>query len=310
MIEFNPITIETKDIYSRYLPDNTERGCETSFANLNMWGFQQYAILYDQLILFSLYNGHHFYSYPIGDGDRKSALEAIITDSRERNIPCCIVGLYGNAIEELKNLYPERFSIQSDRASYDYVYDINDLADLQGRKYHKKRTHLNHFRKAFPEYRVEPLNKSNILKVKPMLEKWYHDRLAENPDKDYHSEQAALKRAITHYDGLNMEGLLLLDGNNYEGDNSIDKSLILAFTLGSQLSEDTFDVHFEKARWDIDGAYTVINSEFAKYIRDKYPHIKFLNREEDMGLEGLRRSKERYYPHHMIEKSRAILKEV
>ena len=144
------------------------------------------------------------------------------------------------------------------------------------------------------------------------------------PDNDYHLEQEALKKALLHYNDLNMEGLILLahdnirkthdnidnNNNNNDTDNIFNKNHILAVTLGSQLSNDTFDVHFEKARWDVDGAYTVINNEFAKYIRDKYPHIKFINREDDMGIEGLRKSKESYYPHHMIEKSMAILQEV
>lgn len=298
MIEFNPITIEFKNIYSHFFLDSTERGCETSFANLNIWGFQQYAILNDQLVLFSLYNGHYFYSFPIGNGDKKNVIDSIIADAKERNIPCCIVGLYSDAKETLEKLYPETFNIHSDRDSYDYVYSIDDLADLQGRKYHKKRTHINKFRSSFEKYTLEPLGDNNLPQVRQMLEKWYSDRLADNPDNDYASEQKALYKALEHYNELNMDGLVL--SNNHD---------ILAFTLGSQLSDDTFDIHFEKARWDVDGAYTVIASEFAKYIRSKYPYIKFLNREEDMGLEGLRKSKESYYPHHMVEKSRAFLQE-
>lgn len=305
MIEFNPITIETKEIYSLYLPDANERGCETTFANLVMWGFQQYAIVHNQLVLFSLYNGHHFYSYPIGEGDKKAAMDAIMADAKERGVSCCIVGLYGDATDVLNNLYPEQFTVKEDRDSFDYVYDINDLADLQGRKYHKKRTHYNHFHKAFPQYRVEPLSNSNVANVKPMIEKWYADRLNDNPDNDYRSEIKALEKALMYYEELNLEGLMLLDN-----DTDFDNEHILAVTFASRLSDDTFDVHFEKARWDVDGAYTVINNEFAKYIRDKYPDIRFLNREEDMGLEGLRRSKERYYPHHMVEKSKAYLKEL
>lgn len=308
MIDFKPITTETKDICTQFLSDNISRGCETSFANLNMWGFQQYAIIYDQLIIFSFYNKHYFYSYPIGNGDKKLAIDAIIKDAKERNIDFNLTWLYGNAKDELSRLYPDSFMIKSDRASFDYIYDINDLADLPGRKYHKKRTHVNKFLKSFPNYKIVPVTSENITVIKPMLEKWYHDRLVENPDNDYDSEQKALEKALIYFDELNMDGIILIEGDETENiDSRIGKSHILAFTFGSPLSHDTFDVNFEKARWDIDGAYTVICSEFARYIRDKYPHIKFLNREDDMGLEGLRRSKESYYPHHMLEKCRALL---
>ena len=83
----------------------------------------------------------------------------------------------------------------------------------------------------------------------------------------------------------------------------------LTSSTGSKLSHDTFDVHFEKAKADINGAYTVVNYEFARYIRDKYPEIKYLDREEDMGLEGLRKAKESYKPHHMVKKYWAHLLE-
>ena len=82
----------------------------------------------------------------------------------------------------------------------------------------------------------------------------------------------------------------------------MDGDRILAMTLGSRLSSDTFYVHFEKARSDVQGAYGAVNCEFARYIREKYPEVKYLNREEDMGIEGLRRAKKSYYPHHLVEK--------
>ena len=84
---------------------------------------------------------------------------------------------------------------------------------------------------------------------------------------------------------------------------------VIAMTLGSFLSEDTMDVHFEKALSSVDGAYTAINCEFARYIRNRFPGVCYLNREEDMGIEGLRKAKESYLPHHMVQKCWAHLKE-
>lgn len=95
-----------------------------------------------------------------------------------------------------------------------------------------------------------------------------------------------------------MEGLLLKSGGQ-----------ALAMTLGSRLNANTFDVHFEKALDIADGAYAAINNGFAKYLREKYPDICFLNREDDLGLEGLRKAKLSYCPHHMVEKSWACLLE-
>jgi len=91
-----------------------------------------------------------------------------------------------------------------------------------------------------------------------------------------------------------MDGILLMDGGK-----------VLAVTMGSRMGPDTFDIHFEKAREDVDGAYTVVNQEFARYLRLKYPDAAYLDREDDMGLEGLRRAKLSYNPHHLVEKFQA-----
>jgi hypothetical protein len=130
------------------------------------------------------------------------------------------------------------------------------------------------------------------------VSEWYARREAENPNGDFHMEKAAIERAFKHFDELEMEGLTLLCGDQ-----------VVAFTFGSRLSRNTFDVQFEKARHDVNGAYTAINYYFARYIREKYPEILFLDREEDMGIEGLRRAKRSYRPHHMVEKCWACLLE-
>ena len=111
-------------------------------------------------------------------------------------------------------------------------------------------------------------------------------------------EEIAIERALRDREVLGLEGLTVTDGDR-----------ILAMTIGSRLSHDTFDIHFEKARADVQGAYAAVNCEFARYLREKYPEVKFLDREEDMGLEGLRRAKRSYYPHHMVEKYWAHLLE-
>lgn len=297
-IDFTPISLADKASYESALAKDGDRGCEFSFANLYLWGEQNFFRLPDMTLIFSQFGRVRIYPYPVGSGNKKAAVEAILADARARGIPCRITGLSTGAMEELEALFPGRFRFHCNEGSSDYVYDIHDLADLKGKKYHAKRNHLNRFTEAVPNYRVEPLNEQNLSRVKQMAERWYASRTAEDPTQDFRMEQEALYKAFCDYRALEMEGLVLLDGEE-----------VLAFTLASRLTRDTFDVHFEKARSDIQGTYTAINYHFARYIREKYPEVRYLDREEDMGIEGLRKAKQSYYPHHRIHKCSARLAE-
>ncbi len=295
MINFRTINLKDKKRYNEYLYQDTPRGCEFSFGNLYMWGLQGIAELHNHLVLYSRYDDNCFYPFPIGNGDKKEVLDAIFADAKERGVCPCLTGVNENAKEILETLYPGQFYFHADRSHYDYVYDINDLADLKGRKLHRKRNHLKHFRKNHPDYVVTPITPENMDRVRTFTSDWYKLKLEDNPDGDYHNEQAALEKVFSHYLDLEMEGLILEENGE-----------VLGFTMASQMYPDTYDVHYEKARGDIDGAYTTINSEFANYLRAKHPHIKYLDREEDLGIPGLRKAKLSYFPHHLVKKYKAI----
>ncbi len=298
MIEFRPITLDDKDLYEGNLPDGFERGGDFAFVNLYLWGRQSMAIFGDQIVIFSQFNRRSVYPFPVGSGDKKAALNAIIADSVARGIPCRISGLCQEARQLLEELYPGKFRFHCDEGAFDYIYSIDDLAELKGKKYHSKRNHVNRFKADYPNCVVEPLNEDNLQKALEMVDLWYEEKLKENPDSDFHMEKAAIKKAFRDYKELKLEGIMLkIDGK------------AIAITLASRVAKDMFDVHFEKALKGINGAYAAINFEFANYLRGKYPEIKYLNREEDMGLEGLRRAKRSYYPCHMVKKCWACLLE-
>lgn len=298
MIAYHRITLKDKEKYEKYLLTAPERGCEYSFANLFSWGRQEIAFLHGCASLFSHFYGRTVYPFPIGDGDKRAVLEEIIADSRERGIPCRITGMTQADKEDLERWFPGRFSVRAARDGFDYVYAIDALADLRGKKLQKKRNHFNRFQASRPDYRVENICPDNLDRVRKMVGEWYEARQKTDPDGDYLLESLAMEKVFSHYAELGMEGLILLDGGE-----------ILAMTMGSKNSEITFDIHFEKARETADGAYPAINCEFARFLRLKYPEIRYLNREEDMGLEGLRKAKLSYYPDHMVEKYKALLKE-
>lgn len=298
MIDFHRLTLADQEKATRFLFAAGERGCEYSFANLYLWGRQRAAFLDGFLVLFSQFNRRSVYPFPVGQGDIKRVLDAIILDANHRDIPCRITGMNEAECRLLESLYPGKFRIHCDRNDFDYVYDINDLADLKGRKFQKKRNHLNRFHQEHPLCRVEPLGEGNLDRVRLMAYRWYETHQKENPNTDYHMERSALFRALDQYQALNMEALVLLEEDR-----------VIAFTMGSFLQPDTVDVHFEKALAEVDGSYAAINNALARYLREKYPQLLYLNREDDLGLEGLRKAKQSYCPHHLVEKCWACLLE-
>ncbi len=291
MIRFERLDLLRKREYDEYLLNCGHRACEYSFTNLFLWGRQKAAFCKDRLVLFSQFNRRSVYPFPVGSGELKPVVDAIIHDARARGIPCCLTSLTPQDCRELEALYPGAFRFYADRDSFDYVYAIEDLASLKGRKFQKKRNHANRFSLNHPQCQVLPLNEQTRAAAYQMLCQWYEDRVKSDPHRDFHLEQLALQRAFAFQSQLELEGIVLME----EGQ-------VLAFAMGSRLSGDTFDIHFEKAREDVDGAYAAINREFSRYLHEKYPELLWLNREDDLGIEGLRKAKLSYCPDHMIEK--------
>ena len=298
MIDFLPFDIEKKQDYDAYLTACGNRGCEYSFANLYLWGRQKGAFLADQLVFFSQFNRKSVYLFPIGPGDRKTAIDAIIEDASQRGIPCRLTGLLSEDVELVDRLYPGKFRFHHDRDGYDYVYDIGGLSELKGKKYQKKRNHLNRFLAQYTDCRGEALSDENLPQVRQMIDRWYALREQEDPSADYHMEKAAIYKALDNRKKLQMEGFCLF----VEGE-------CVAMSMASALSETIYDVHFEKALEKTEGVYIAINYFFARYLRDKYGAIQYLNREDDMGIPGLRHAKLSYRPDFMVEKSWACLLE-
>ena len=298
MISFQHLDPAKKAAYDRFLHHCGERGCEYNFSNLYLWGRQRAAFHEGNLVFFSQFNRQSVYPFPLQGGELKPTLDAIIHDAKTRDIPCRLTSLSEADCALLEELYPGQFRFHMDRNGFDYIYAIDDLADLKGRTYQRKRNHINRFRQNYPDYTIEPLTDENTVEAVLLLQKWYADRALSDPLADFQMEQAAIFKALRNRTELGIEGLLLKHNGR-----------TLALTMGSALSETMFDVQFEKALDEADGAYPTINQEFAKYLRAKHPKLQWLNREDDMGLEGLRKAKLSYAPHHMIEKHWACLLE-
>ena len=298
MIDFQKIDLSHAEQYREILFTCGERGCEYSLTNLYIWGRQRVAFLEGCLALFSQFQRKSVYPFPVGDGDVGAVLDAIIHDARTRGLQCRLTSMTAADCAILEERYPSQFQFHPDRDSCDYIYKIEDLAKLPGRKFQRKRNHLNRFRQNHPDCRLVAITPELLPQVRAMTQAWYEARMEMDPDNDFLLEQRALDRAMEHWDELGLEGAVLMEDGR-----------ILAMAAGSFLNENTFDVHFEKALEDVDGAYAAINQGFSAHLHEIYPALQWLNREDDLGLPGLRKAKLSYCPDHLVVKFWANLLE-
>ena len=210
-------------------------------------------------------------------------------DAAERGIALRVFGLLPDEAAEVERRWPGQYRFHSVRDSADYVYTVERLAELHGKHLQAKRNHCNRFEEEFPGYRVEPLTPELLPACRAFTEQWYAAHTEDGTD--FSGERTAIARAFDSFDALGMEGAALFTPDR-----------LVAFTMGNRIRPTVFDVNFEKADATVNGAYAIINRDFARMLRARYPELELLNREDDMGLEGLRRAKESYMPDLLLDK--------
>lgn len=268
------------------------RSADFSFCNIYCWDHNIDSFVGrvgDRLLVKICLQGVPMYLYPVGGGDLSPAVEAMREDARVCGHTFILRGVTREVLPEVRALLPTEPSVTLDEGYADYVYLASDLAELAGKKFHAKKNHVNHF-SAQHDWRFEPITRENIGLVHDMAAKWFVD-MEEERDEDYAGEAEAIRNALRVYFDVGFEGgIIIADGAP------------AAFTIGEMLSPDTLNTHFEKASPHVNGGYTVINQEFAKYMLSRHPGLTYINREEDMGIENLRRAKESYHPAFMVDK--------
>jgi len=286
MIEFKDISIEHKKICDEYLNLTANQNCESSFGILFIWKDiykNQIAIVDDFLVVKNaLPDGDRFYQ-PYGKGNIVAVTKKLIENQAEKGQKLKIVC----ASAEYSNMAKEKFNakIEANRDYFDYVYLASNLAELKGKKYHAKRNHVNKFR-AIYDFRFDEMTPENC-DIAIMLSKQWCSENNSCGEKSIRNERCSMDNLTKYFTELEARGLIL-----YIDDKPV------AFTAGTPKG-DMFIVHFEKAIAGYEGTYAAINNEFANRLKDKFTYI---NREEDMGLPGLRKSKLSYHPDRLVEK--------
>ena len=230
------------------------------------------------------------YGFPRGaenDAHLKSCLEALKQNCLKSE-KFVLDDLLENDVRELDRIFPGKFSFSKNRDNAEYVYDIKNLAQLSGKKYHSKRNHISKFSKLY-EWKYIPCIK--IMECVDFFEKWFKI-YSKDEEKFNKQEYVAIKKALENFEILGLSGGIL-EANGK----------IVACTIGERINKDALLVHFEKALLEFEGSYSVINNEFCK---SEAKNFRLVNREEDMGIQGLRKSKLSYKPMLLLNKYTAV----
>ncbi len=284
MMEFKNIEITDLDIFKTFYKNNTELSCETTFVNFLLWqkAYNNMFCLSDgQLFVKNGEKPHESFRLPFG-GDLQNGVEAL------KKYCGKLPDFWSEDCErfrEFRQKYSDIYDFYESREDFEYIYKSDSLACLAGKKYHSKRNHISAFSKKY-NWKAVDIDCDNISDVMLCAEKWYESR-KDLSDFYLNCEKQGIKLILDNMEALSVKGIAIY----------VEKTVV-AFAIGSKISEKAFNIHIEKALDDFPGAYTVINREFAKLVTD----YEYINREDDMGLEGLRRSKLSYKPEILLKK--------
>ena len=297
-LDFNPITVDDKKTITSFTLSSPLRNCDLAFSNMCSWRFlyqSEFAVYKNFLLIrFRIEDKNRIaYMRPIGNGDFKDALLQLEEDSWQHGHPLLMLGVTPVSKDLLEEAFPGEFTYIPERDYFDYIYLREDLATLKGKKFQAKRNHVNKFKKQYV-YEYVPLTPELIPECLELEAKWYKANRTDADQAELREERHSMIFALQHFKELDLMG----------GAIRIDNQLV-AFTFGSPINQDTFGVHVEKADTHYDGAYSIINQEFASRIPEQYLYI---NREEDLGIPGLRQAKLSYNPTILLPKAAVIKK--
>lgn len=297
-LDFKKINHEDMPLIWEFLEEERGRTTDFSYAGLFMWVdlFKyEYAIYKDTLFIKGVVENERSlpaFSLPIGSLPLKDSIEILKEFCLKEGITLELSAVPEYAIEELKILNPVRIEPMDDWS--DYLYDAEMLATLKGKKMSKKRNHVNSFTIHNPGWSFAPLDASNADEALRFM-----DVYDSEADETFMArEESRLSRKMIK---MLAEGDPVMHGGILY--NAPGK--ICALTIGD-VKGDTLYVHIEKATRAVGGSYEMINKEFASHVLEVHPEVKYINREDDSGDEGLRKAKESYHPVDLLKKYNVV----
>ena len=302
MFALEEITVEKKDLFNQYLRRKCSQNSEFTFTNLFMWRKSydmRYVILNDMLCIMPKHaDGPRSATFPIGfvredgtEGDIVPVIEELLSYFEEIGEEP-LIRLYDDVtVEKLTKAFPNKFIITEDINSFDYVYSVEELTNLSGKRFHGKKNHVNKFKRLY-DWEYRSITSENVSECVHVFEQWYQNKAEEIPGLD--EEHEAVMELFQNWDKLDVRGgSLWVDGN------------MIAFSVGEPLCGKMAVIHLEHADTAYEGAFAMMNQQF---LAHEWQGFTYVNREEDMGIPGMRQAKESYRPVFMVKKYVATLK--
>lgn len=290
MLEFRRLDVSDRDWVCDLLSRSDYMGAEYSFANNLAWQrlsdslVTRYGDLYTVLMPDE---DSYTYTFPAGSGDRVELIDLLREYSSAHGRRCSVFGVTEEQLPLFESHYAGEYTVRYLSDSSDYVYLASDLAELKGRKYHGKRNHLKKvdaYAWRFDELQESDFDECILLSAESYVRKGgYTDHSAR-------VEQYAIDTFFRYYRELHLVG----------GAVRIDGRLV-AYSVGERLNSNTVVVHLEKADASYEGLYALVNQQFVRRFCSS-PDVLYVNREEDLGIEGLRKAKRSYHPVFQVEK--------
>lgn len=304
----NQITIGSRAVLEEYLNSFEYKTSGLSFTSLYMWrniNFFSWQIIGDYLCIAGLshleLDKKEAFLFPpltkTGHYEPAKLRETILTAKRifeESGQRFNIRLLPLHMIEIIEAAFPGELRFIEDRPNYDYVYLTRDLIQLAGRQYHSKKNHLNYFRENY-SYEYKSLTSSMAEEAMTFIREFNLRKQLPDHEMDLlRMEEIAMEDVFYNLERVGyLTGALVIDGR------------LQALSIGGALGRKTVTVHVEKANVEYRGAYQAINNEFCRHMAS---HVKYINREEDMGIPGLRKAKLSYKPIKLIENHIAVFR--
>ena len=290
ILHFHQLTLSDREAVQAVTLNSGRRNCNYTFANLVGWQFWYYTevcVLDDAVVLRYTHEGERAYMVCSAKDISKELLEALLNDSQGNLV---LIGLEDDQITQLSTVNCQLSTkIEPVRNQYDYIYRRIDLANLHGSHLNAKRNHIHRFRTEHPDFEYRQLTPEMFDECRLLTEIWHEEKNEnqnENENKAIDAEKQVMETIFSNWDELGMiGGSIFVDGK------------MVAFTYGAAVTNDTIDICVEKADRRIEGAFAIINQQFAEHLPEQFV---YLNREEDIGIPGLRQAKLSYHPEILL----------